>query len=99
MLLIFILYENMRNHNLKINVREYQRAIKKGQSRETGNIRYTRWRQTKQKHNTICVWHHYTQTNTNYINKTWAILQTTRGKDEPNIYILTEILLLPVYDP
>ena len=60
---------------------------------------YTRRRQTKHKHNTICVWHHYTQTNTNYINKTWAILQTTRGKDEPNIYILTEILLLPVYDP
>ena len=27
-------------------------AIKNGQSRETGNIRYTRRRKTKQKHNT-----------------------------------------------
>ena len=45
-------------------------AIKNGQSREIGNIRYTRQRQTKQKHNTICVGHHHTQTNTNNINKT-----------------------------
>jgi hypothetical protein len=37
-------------------------AIKNGQSRETGN-------KTK-KHNTICVGHHYTQTNTNNLNKT-----------------------------
>ena len=29
-------------------------AIKHGQSRETGNIRYTRQRKTKQKHNTMC---------------------------------------------
>ena len=26
-----------------------------------------------------------TQANTNNVNKTWAILQTTRGKDEPNM--------------
>ena len=45
----------------------------------------TRGRQTKQKHNTICVGHHYTETNTNNINKTRALLQTTGGKDEPNI--------------
>ena len=38
-------------------------AIKNGQSRETGNIGYTRRRKTKQKHNTICVGHHYAQTN------------------------------------
>ena len=37
----------------------------------------TRWRQTKQKHNTICVRHHYTKTNTNNVNKTWTFLQTT----------------------
>ena len=37
------------------------------------------------KHNTICVGHHYTQTNTNNVNKTWALLQTTGGQDEPNI--------------
>jgi hypothetical protein len=36
-------------------------AIKKRQSRETGNIGYTRRRKTKQRHNTICVGHHYAQ--------------------------------------
>jgi hypothetical protein len=43
-------------------------TIKNGQSRETDNIRYTRRRKTKQKHNTICVGHHNTQTNTNTNN-------------------------------
>jgi hypothetical protein len=37
---------------------------------ETGNIWYTRQIKTKQKHNTICVGHHYSQTNKNNINKT-----------------------------
>jgi hypothetical protein len=45
-------------------------AIKNGQSRKTGNIGYTRQRKTKQKHNTICVGHHYPQTNKNNVNKT-----------------------------
>ena len=61
-------------------------AIKNGQSRETGKIGYTRRR--KQKHNTICVGHHYTQTNTNNVNKTRALLQTTGGKDEQNIVFM-----------
>jgi hypothetical protein len=30
----------------------------------------TRRRQTKQKHSTICVGHHYTRTNTNIVTKT-----------------------------
>ena len=45
----------------------------------------TRRRKSKQKHNIICVEHHYTQTNTNDVNKTW--LQTIGGKDEPNIIV------------
>ena len=45
----------------------------------------------KQKHNTICVRHHYTQTKTNYVNKT-CVLQTTGGKDEPNIVFFPEIV-------
>ena len=47
-------------------------AITNGQSRETGNIGYTRrqTKQNKQKHNTICVGHHYAQTNTDNVNKT-----------------------------
>jgi hypothetical protein len=32
---------------MEINVREYQEAIQNGQSRETGNIGYTRQIQTK----------------------------------------------------
>jgi hypothetical protein len=44
-------------------------AIKNGQSRETANIEHTKRRKTKQKHNTICVGHHYAQTNTNNIKK------------------------------
>ena len=58
---------------------------KKEQSRETGNIGHTKRRKIKQKHNTIFGGHQYTQTNTNNINKTRAILQITGGKDEPNI--------------
>ena len=44
-------------------------AIENRQSRETGNIGYTRRRQTKQTYNTICIGHHYTQTNTNKVHK------------------------------
>jgi hypothetical protein len=40
---------------------------------------------TKQKHNTICVEDHCVDANTNNVNKTCTILQTTGGKDEPNI--------------
>ena len=50
-------------------------AIKNGQSRETGrNIVYTRRRKLKQNHNIICVGHHYTQTNTNNVNKTRVLV-------------------------
>ena len=42
-------------------------------------------KQIKKKHNTICVGHHSTQANINKVNKTWALLQTTGGKDELDI--------------
>jgi hypothetical protein len=38
---------------------------KNEQSKETGNIEYTR----RRKHNTICIEHYYTQTKTNNVNK------------------------------
>jgi hypothetical protein len=45
----------------KINVREYQKLkIQRNRQDE----------KTKQKHNTICIGHNYTQTNTNNVNKT-----------------------------
>ena len=44
-------------------------------------------RKTQQKHNTICIGHHYAQANTNNVNKTWALPQTTEGIDEQNIFL------------
>jgi len=43
---------------LYLNVREYQRAIQKWQSREADNLGCTRRNKTKQKHNTMYVGHH-----------------------------------------
>jgi hypothetical protein len=40
-------------------IKRVEGGTKGRQSRETGNMGYTRWRQTKQKYNTICVGHHY----------------------------------------
>jgi hypothetical protein len=48
----------------------------------------TRRRKTKQKHNTICIGHHYMKANTYNINKTWALLETTGGKDELNLVFM-----------
>ena len=42
----------------------------------------------KQNKNTICVGYHYMQTNTNNINKAWALLRITGGTDEPNIVFM-----------
>ena len=44
-------------------------------------------RKTTQTHNTICVGHHYSQTNTNNVNKTRTLLQTTGGNDEQNMIL------------
>ena len=41
--------------------------------------------QEEKKHNTICAGHYYRQANTNNVNKTMSLLQTTGGKDEQNI--------------
>jgi hypothetical protein len=47
----------------------------------TGRKKYEK--KTK-KHHTIWVGQHYTQANTNKVNMTWALPQTTGGKTEPN---------------
>jgi len=46
-----------------------EKAIRNGQSRETGNIRYTRHKTKTNltKNTTWCVRHQYTQTNTNNV--------------------------------
>jgi hypothetical protein len=43
--------------------------------KETGSIGDARRRQTNQKQSAICVGRHYTQTNKNNVNKTWALLR------------------------
>ena len=63
-------------------------AIKNGQSRQHGAN--TRRIKPKQKHNRKRVEHHYAQTNTNNINKTWSLLQTG-GKDQQNIVFVRKL--------
>jgi hypothetical protein len=55
----------------KINVREYRRGNQYRTIQRNGNIVYTRHDEEKQNktHNTICVGHHYIQTNRNNINQ------------------------------
>jgi hypothetical protein len=57
---------------------EYWKGHKKGQSREAGNIEYTRRRKTKQNHNIICVGHHFMQRNAYYVNKIAYYLLTSQ---------------------
>ena len=73
--------------NKRWRIQNFKGAIKNGQSRETGNTGHTRWRKTKQIQKTICVRHHYMQTNTNNVSKRWTLPQTTGGKDFPKITI------------
>ena len=74
-----------RNPKIKKTLENTEGAIKNGQSRETGNTRHRTKTQTKQKHSTIYIGHHYTKTNTNNVNKAWNLLPTTGDKDEPNM--------------
>jgi hypothetical protein len=60
-------------------------AIKKGQSKETGNIGYKKQRKSNQKRNAKCVGHRYAKANTNNVNKTCTVLQPTGGKVELNL--------------
>ena len=48
----------------------------------------TQGTQYDEKHNTICIGYHFTQTNTNNVNKTCPLLQTSGGKDELNIVFM-----------
>ena len=75
----------------KITLENTEGAIKKGQSRETGKIGYTRRRKLKQKRNTIYVGHRYTQTNA---NKTCDLLLTAGDKDEPGIVFMCKNIRL-----
>jgi predicted carbohydrate-binding protein with CBM5 and CBM33 domain len=67
----------------QINVREYRRDNQRWAVQRNWQHRVHKTKTNKQNHNTICVRHHYTRTNTNNVNKTQVLLQTTGGKDEP----------------
>ena len=77
-----------------MNVREYRRDNQKRTIQRNWKHRVLKTKnKVKQKHNTICVGHHDTQTNTKQINKTCALLQTTGGKDESNIVFMRKIVM------
>jgi hypothetical protein len=50
----------------QFNIREYRR----GNQKKTIPRNWSTQDEDKHKHNTICVGHHYIQTNTNNVNKT-----------------------------
>jgi hypothetical protein len=47
----------------------------------------TQGTQYEEKHNTTCVGHHYAQANTNNVNKTLTLLQTTGDRFHAEIVI------------
>jgi hypothetical protein len=53
-----------------------------------------RRKQNKKKHSTICVGHLYMQANTNNVNKTRALPQTTGGKDKLNVVFMRKSKVL-----
>jgi len=82
----FLSWNNIR----WVNVREYRRGNQttdNPEKLETQGSQDTRWRQTKQKHSTVWIGHHYAQENTNNGNQTNALLQTTGSKNESNIVL------------
>jgi hypothetical protein len=70
-----------------INIREYWRDNQKWTiQRNWGHrVHKTKKNKSRQKHNMICVGHHYMLTNTNNVNK------TSGDKDEPNIVFMQKL--------
>ena len=59
----------------------YTRRGKTQGTQDEEKHRVHKTKKNKTSYNTICVEHHYAQTNTNNVNKTCALPQTTGGKD------------------
>ena len=76
--------KKMYSQQQYINTREYRRGNQKWtiQRNWQHRVHKTKTNKTKAQHN-MCWTPLYV--NTNNVNKTWTFLQTTRGKDEPNI--------------
>ena len=54
-------------------------------------VHKTNTNKTNQIQNTICGGHHYSQQNRNNVNKIWVLIQTTGGKDEPDIVFMLKL--------
>ena len=72
---------------LYIDVREYRSGKQKWTIQRKLQHRADKTNTTKPKYNTLCVGHQYTEKNTNNVSKTWALLQTTGVRDEPDIIL------------
>jgi len=73
----------------EINVREYRRGNQILTIQRNWQHRVHKMKKNKTIHNTICVGHHYKQTNTNNLNKTTC--SHTGGKNEPNIFFMRKL--------
>ena len=74
-------------HNLAVwMLKKFEGSIKIDNPEKlvTDGTQATRLRQSNKKHNTLCVGHQYTQTNTNNINKTWTLLETKQLEVKTN---------------
>jgi quinolinate synthase len=71
----------------RINIREYRRDNQKWTIQRNWQYKVHKTKKNKQKHNAIFVGHYYAQTDTNNVNKTWSLLQTTGGNDEPHAFV------------
>ena len=79
------------------NVREYRRDNQKRIIQRNWQHRVHKAKKNKQKHNTICVGHHYTQTNTQIVNKICAsLLQTTGGKELTNSHTNLKNIIITI---
>ena len=72
---------------MKITLENTEGETQREQSRETANIGYTRRIKTKKKLIIICAGHHYTETNTNNVNKTCALLLEVKTKRTSFSYV------------
>jgi len=79
------------NKKDEINLREHRRGYHKWTIQRNWQHRAHKVNKKNKKNNTICVGQHYTQTNTNNVNKrkkTRALLHKTGNRDEANIVFI-----------
>jgi hypothetical protein len=81
--LIFSVNRNLPILNLAYHIRYKYMLTSYRRKRFIRSMTKTHYKQRK--HNTIIIGHHYRQTNTKHVDKTYAFLLTTGCNDEPNI--------------